>query len=156
MSAVAPITASIAAMYQDALLAHHRSPHNRRVLESPTASGERKNPVCGDEITVMVSMAADTVRDAAFTGRGCSIATASASMMTDAVRGLSVREALALADAVDRMLHPEAGGAGGVEAGPEPLPDALTPLRGVAPFPGRHGCAMLPWQAFREALTTKR
>jgi len=156
VSTVAPITASIAAMYQDALLAHHRAPHNRRVIESPTASGERKNPVCGDEMTVMVVLDAEVVRDVAFTGRGCSIATASASMMTDAVRGLSVREALALADAVDRMLHPDAGGAGGVDAVPEPLPDALTPLRGVAPFPGRHGCAMLPWQALREALTAKR
>ncbi|WP_310571166.1 Fe-S cluster assembly sulfur transfer protein SufU [Gemmatimonas sp.] len=156
MSTAAPFTASIAAMYQDALLAHHRAPHNRRVIESPTAVGARKNPVCGDDITVMVSLESDAVRDVAFTGRSCSIATASASMMTDAVRGLSVSEALALADAVDRMLHPDLGGASGADAAPEPLPDALTPLRGVAPFPGRHGCAMLPWQALREALTAKR
>jgi nitrogen fixation NifU-like protein len=94
----------------------------------------------------------DTVRDVAFTGRGCSIATASASMMTDAVTGLAVSEALAVADAVDRMLH-----ASGAEASAESgLPPALTPLLGVAPFPGRHGCAMLPWQALREALTAKR
>lgn len=156
MSTVAPFTASIAAMYQDALLAHHRAPHNRRVIESPSAVGARKNPVCGDDITVMVALESDAVRDVAFTGRGCSIATASASMMTDAVLGLAVSDALALADAVDRMLHPDAGSAGGAEAVPEPLPDALTPLRGVAPFPGRHGCAMLPWQALREALTAKR
>jgi nitrogen fixation protein NifU and related proteins len=157
VSTVAPFTASIAAMYQEALLAHHRAPHNRRVIDAPTAVGARKNPVCGDEITVMVSVAADAVQDVAFTGRSCSIATASASMMTDAVAGLTVGEALAVADAVDRMLHAVgAGGASGVDAVPEPLPDALTPLRGVAPFPGRHGCAMLPWQALREALTTKR
>ncbi|QJR37785.1 Fe-S cluster assembly sulfur transfer protein SufU [Gemmatimonas groenlandica] len=156
MSSVAPFTASIAAMYQDALLAHHRAPHNRRVIESPSAVGARKNPVCGDDITVMVTLESDAVRDVAFTGRGCSIATASASMMTDAVLGLTVSDALALADAVDRMLHPDAGQAGSADAVPEPLPDALTPLRGVAPFPGRHGCAMLPWQALREALTAKR
>jgi nitrogen fixation NifU-like protein len=156
LSSVAPFTASIAAMYQDGLLAHHRAPHNRRVIDSPTASGARKNPVCGDEITVMVVLDADavgdTVADVAFTGRGCSIATASASMMTDAVAGLPVSEALAVADAVDRMLH-----ASGAEASAESgLPPALTPLLGVAPFPGRHGCAMLPWQALREALTAKR
>ena len=156
MSSVAPFTASIAAMYQDALLAHHRAPHNRRVIESPTTSGARKNPVCGDEIMVMVSLDADTVCDVAFTGRSCSIATASASMMTDAVPGLTANDALALADAVDRMLHPDASGGGRVDAVLEPLPDALTPLRGVAPFPGRHGCAMLPWQALREALAVKR
>lgn len=143
-------------MYQDALLAHHRAPHNRRVIDAPTASGARKNPVCGDDITVMVTLDADIVRDVAFTGRGCSISTASASMMTDAVLGLAVGDALAVADAVDRMLHPVGGSTGSTETAPEPLPDALTPLRGVAPFPGRHGCAMLPWQALREALTAKR
>jgi len=152
MSTVAPFTASIAAMYQDALLAHHRAPHNRRVLETPTASGARRNPVCGDEISVMVLLDGDVVRDVAFTGRGCSIATASASMMTEAVLGLAAGEALAVADAVDRMLH-----APGAEASVESvLPAALAPLLGVAPFPGRHGCAILPWQALREALTAKR
>ena len=135
-------------MYQDALLAHHRAPHNRRVIESPTAVGARKNPVCGDDITVMVTREANVVRDVAFTGRSCSIATASASMMTDAVRGLAVVDALAVATAVDRMLH--ATNADAV------LPETLTPLLGVAPFPGRHGCAMLPWQALREALAEKR
>ena len=152
MSSVAPFTASIAAMYQDALLAHHRAPHNRRLIEAPTASGARKNPVCGDEITVMVSLVGDIVRDVAFTGRGCSISTASASMMTDAVLGLAVSDALALADAVDRMLHASATDASADLL----LPETLTPLRGVAPFPGRHGCAMLPWQALREALAGKR
>jgi nitrogen fixation NifU-like protein len=150
LSSVAPFTASIAAMYQDALLAHHRAPHNRRVIEAPTTSGARKNPVCGDEITVMVSLDADTERDVAFTGRSCSIATASASMMTDAVAGRTVGASLAVADAVDRMLHASGADA---ELG---LPPALTPLLGVAPFPGRHGCAMLPWQALREALAAKR
>jgi len=139
-------------MYQDALLAHHRAPHNRRVIETPSASGARKNPVCGDEITVMVSLASDLVQDVAFTGRSCSIATASASMMTDAVQGLAVGEALALTDAVDRMLHSAGGNAGSSESATETLPELLTPLRGVAPFAGRHGCAMLPWQALREAL----
>ncbi len=139
-------------MYQDGLLAHHRAPHNRRVIDAPTAVGARKNPVCGDEMTVMVVLDADVVRDVAFTGRGCSIATASASMMTDAVAGRTVAETLAVADSVDRMLH-----APGAEAdAASVLPEALTPLLGVAPFPGRHGCAMLPWQALREALTAKR
>ena len=143
-------------MYQDALLAHHRAPHNRRVIEAPTARGERRNPVCGDDIAVMVSLSSGIVHDVGFTGRSCSIATASASMMTDAVRGLAVSGALAIADAVERMLHQAGGGGAGVDAAPEPLPDSLTPLLGVAPFPGRHGCAMLPWQALREALTGKR
>ena len=135
-------SASIAAMYQEALLAHHRAPHNKRDLPDATARASHKNPVCGDEITVMLQMIDGVISDAAFSGRGCSIATASASMMTDVLRGRLVTDALAMAEAVDRML----GGAR-VE-----LPEALTPLRGVAPFSGRHGCARMPWQALRDAL----
>lgn len=137
-------------MYQEALLAHHRAPQNRREIESPSGRAARKNPVCGDEITVMVVLDGDIVRDVSFGGRGCSIATASASMMTTAVCGFPVAQALAVADAVDRMLHASAESE--AEAA---LPESLTPLRGVAPFPGRHGCALLPWQALREALRTR-
>jgi len=135
-------SASIAAMYQEALLAHHRAPHNKRELPAATTQASHRNPVCGDEITVMLQVTDGVIADAAFSGRGCSIATASASMMTDVLRGMGAAEAVALADAVERML----GGA------MVTLPDALTPLRGVAPFAGRHGCARMPWQALRDAL----
>lgn len=135
-------SASIAAMYQEALLAHHRAPHNRRELPDATSRASHKNPVCGDEITVMVKLVDSVVADIAFSGRGCSIATASASMMTDAVRGMPVHDALPVIDAVERMLNGAT-----VE-----LPSVLTPLRGVAPFAGRHGCARMPWQALRDAL----
>jgi nitrogen fixation NifU-like protein len=130
-------------MYQEALLAHHRAPHNRRELSDATSRASHRNPVCGDEITVMIAVRDGVVTDVGFTGRGCSIATASASMMTDAVQGLDVAAALALGDAVERML----GGAS------MELPDTLAPLRGVAPFAGRHGCARMPWHALREALS---
>ncbi|MCE2900892.1 MAG: Fe-S cluster assembly sulfur transfer protein SufU [Gemmatimonas sp.] len=139
---VAP-TASIGAMYQEALLAHYRAPHNRRELPDATGVATHRNPVCGDEIRVMVRLDGHRVVDVAFSGRGCSIATASASMMTEAVTGRTVREAMAVADAVDRML------AGGEEGA---LPVSLTPLLGVAPFAGRHGCARMPWQALRDAV----
>jgi nitrogen fixation NifU-like protein len=135
-------SASIGAMYQEALLAHHRAPHNRRELPDATTQASHKNPVCGDEITVMLQVADGVIADAAFRGRGCSIATASASMMTDVLRGRSVAESLVLGEAVDRMLN-----GASVE-----LPEELTPLRGVAPFAGRHGCARMPWQALRDAL----
>ena len=110
-------------------------------VDGLTARASHKNPVCGDEITVMLQVTDGVITDAAFSGRGCSIATASASMMTDVLRGLSTADALAIGDAVDRMLS-------GTTV---TLPDALTPLRGVAPFAGRHGCARLPWQALRDA-----
>lgn len=133
-------------MYQEALLAHHRAPHNKRELPSANARASYKNPVCGDEITVMLRVEQGVIADAAFSGRGCSIATASASMMTEVLRGLTTGDAQALTESVERML----GGAS-VE-----LPDMLTPLRGVAPFAGRHGCARMPWQALREALAGTR
>jgi nitrogen fixation protein NifU and related proteins len=138
-------SATIAAMYQDALLAHHRAPHNRREMPGATSRASHRNPVCGDEITVMVAVHDGVVTDATFGGRGCSIATASASMMTDVVRSMPVKEAVALSEHVEQML-----GGSAVD-----LPPALTPLRAVAPFAGRHGCARMPWQALREALGAK-
>lgn len=137
-------SAALTAMYQDALLAHHRAPHNRREMTEATASAALKNPVCGDEIRVFVRVEQDRLLDVSFTGRGCSVATASASMMTDVVTGLPVPEALDIALSLERMLvSPDQDVA---------LPAALAPLRSVAPFPGRHGCVRMAWQALRDAL----
>lgn len=133
----------MAAMYQDALLAHHRAPRNRREMRGATASASLKNPVCGDELKVMVLLDGSRIVDISFTGQGCSIATASASLMTDAVMGMPVRDALRVADALEAML------AGDIEV---ELPPSLTPLRGVAPFAGRHGCARMAWTALRDAV----
>ena len=129
-------------MYQDALLAHYRAPQNRRVLVDATASGRRRNPLCGDEIVVELRVADGVILDAGFGGRGCSIATASASMLSAAVVGKTRGDAIHLADAVDAMLRGE----------PAAMPPELEPLRGVAPFPARHGCVTMPWAALREAL----
>lgn len=137
-------SASLGAMYQEALLAHHRAPRNKREMAGATTSAVQKNPVCGDELRVMVQFDGARLADVSFMGQGCSIATASASLMTDAVMGLPVRDALRLADALEAML------AGDAEV---ELPDSLTPLRGVAPFAGRHGCARMAWSALREALS---
>ncbi len=141
--------ASLAAMYQDRLLAHHRAPQNRRDIEGATHAAARSNPLCGDALRVTVCIDANVVVDAAFTGRGCSIAVASASMMTEVLPGRSCEEALALIDDVDAMLR-------SLQTSPTSRPDlpaALEALRGVAPFPGRHGCASMPWLALRDALS---
>ena len=135
------------AMYQEQLLAHYRAPRNRRSLESPSAWGAHRNPLCGDEIRVELLLDGAVVADVAFTGRGCSIAVASASMLTEAVRGRTVAGALGMAGSLEGILdrRPAPDGASA-------LPDSLSPLRGVVPFRGRHGCAMMPWQALRDAL----
>lgn len=141
-------SASLAAMYQEALLSHYRRPHNRREMEDPTATALFRNPVCGDEIKVFVRIDGDTISDVSFQGRGCSVATASASIMTDAVRGGSVREARQLSDGLERAL--------GEPSLSNILPDVLAPLRSVVAFPGRHGCVRMAWQALREALDSNR
>jgi nitrogen fixation NifU-like protein len=135
-------SSALSAMYQDTLLSHYRAPHNRRELAEPSAEGRKRNPLCGDEIQVQVRIEAEVIADVAFGGRGCSIATASASMLTETVRGLTVPDALLLAGAVDAMLQGQS----------TTLPESLDALRGVAGFPARHGCATMPWAALRDAL----
>lgn len=137
-------SASLSAMYQEALLSHHRAPKNKREMPGATTSAVQKNPVCGDELKVMVRLDGARIVELTYTGQSCSIATASASLMSESVVGLSTREALGLADALDAML------AGDIEV---ELPALLDPLRGVAPFVGRHGCAKMAWNALRDALS---
>lgn len=138
----APNSAQLAAVYQDALLAEYRAPKHRRELASASARVERKNPVCGDAVCVMIDVRDGLVVDAAFTGQGCSIAVASASLLTQTVRRLRRREALELIDSLESVMRGHA----------RELPEVLSPLLGVVPFSGRHGCALLPWLALREAL----
>lgn len=137
------MNASLTNMYQDRLLAEYRAPKNRRSIANATSRAERKNPMCGDGLTVMVQLQDGRVVDAAFEGQGCSIAVASASLMTQHIVGSTVNDIVSVAAAVDVML---ASGSSAL------LPAVLEPLCGVAPFSGRHGCALLPWQALREAL----
>ena len=132
-------------MYQERLLAEFRAPSNRRDMPDATARAERKNPVCGDAICVLVREIDGQLADVAFMGHGCSLATASASLLTQVVWRRRRRDALALVRAVDAMLK-------GENTEPGSLPGGLAPLSGVAPFPGRHACVMLPWLALRDAL----
>ncbi len=142
--------AMLSAMYQETLLAHHRAPHNRRPMPDATHRGSRKNPLCGDALDLFVQLADGHVLDVSFEGRGCSIAVASASMLTEVVRGLSRAESLALVERVEGMLQGARSTSDVTDGGA--LPAALDALRGVAPFPGRHGCASMPWLALRDAL----
>lgn len=140
--------AKLSAMYQDVLLAHYRAPRGRGVLERATATAERKNPLCGDQIAVSVLVRDGIIHDVAFDGRGCSIATASASMMTEAVRGLAVGEARQLAASITRMLEQSSD----VSEPAAPLSGDLQALAGVARYPQRHGCALMGWRALEDAL----
>jgi nitrogen fixation NifU-like protein len=146
MAAPVPPGASLAAMYQERILAHYRAPQGRGLPTGPSVRvGSRRNPLCGDDIRVGVVVDRDRVVEVGFDGRGCSITTASASMLTGAVRGLTVPEVHVLTEAVERLLR-------GDPDVPEALTGDLHALGGVARYPQRVGCARMPWQALSDAL----
>src|SRR5215210_2508702 len=101
-------SAEIAALYQELILDHYRRPRNKGTLENPDSSAEMKNPLCGDEITLQVSFAGDSVGDLKFSGRGCSISQASASMMTQLVKGKNSGEIDALRKRFRELMHGDA------------------------------------------------
>ena len=133
-------------LYRELILDHYRHPRNKGTLASPTTRVEGYNPLCGDEVEVqMVIDPEGIIEDVAFKGRGCSISQASSSMMTDAVKGRSKREALALLQAFKRMMtDPEQEPA-------EELGD-MEAFQGVAKFPVRVKCATLAWNVLEQGL----
>lgn len=137
-------------MYQEMILQHYRAPHGRGL---PTGAvvheGARRNPLCGDDMRVGVVLEGDRIDAVGFEGRGCSITMASASMLTDAVRGHSVGEVRALAAAVEALLRGEV-------VRDDALSDDLRALAGVASYPQRVGCARMPWLALLDALEEAR
>ena len=142
-------SAQVAALYQEMILDHYRRPRNKGNLENADASVEMKNPLCGDEIVVQVAFDGDSVRDLRFSGRGCSISQASASMMTQLVKGKSADEIEQI-----RKLFRELMLGDSAAALDERL-KSLRPLSGVAKFPARVKCALLAWSALERALTQR-
>lgn len=132
-------------LYREVILDHYRSPRNRGQLENATVVVELNNPLCGDEIALYLSLDGDVVRDVRFDGRGCSISQSSASMMTQAVKGKPVAEALDLIQRFKGMMRSE------LKAEEADLGD-LESLQGVAKFPVRIKCAVLSWEALRQGL----
>jgi nitrogen fixation protein NifU and related proteins len=131
-------------LYRDVILDHNRQPRNFGTLESADASVEGFNPMCGDRLTVRLKMTDDSISDIRFEGQGCAISTASASLMTEAVKGKSRAEALALFDRIHRLLTDDA--ASNEELG------KLAALSGVREFPARVKCASLCWHTLASAL----
>ncbi|HYX81563.1 MAG TPA: SUF system NifU family Fe-S cluster assembly protein [Gemmatimonadales bacterium] len=134
----------LAELYQQVILDHNRNPRNFRRVDSANRKAEGNNPLCGDRIHVYVQLDGDTIRDVGFQmppGSGCAISKASASLMTEAVKGKRAAEAEALFDAFRSML------AGGATA-----PGKLAAFSGVRAFPSRIKCANLAWHALHAAL----
>jgi nitrogen fixation protein NifU and related proteins len=132
-------------IYKEVILDHYKNPRNKRELPDAELSCTRNNPLCGDEITVLAHVEDGKVLEVAFQGAGCSISQSSASMMTEAVTGVTVEEALDLAARFRGMM------AGEVEPDEESFGD-LVALKGVVKYPIRIKCAVLSWDVLQEAL----
>jgi nitrogen fixation NifU-like protein len=142
---------SLSDLYQEVILDHNRAPRNYGALASPTHSAVGHNPLCGDRLRVMLRLEADRIADVAFEGAGCAISKASASLMTDAIKGRSVAAADALFDRVHAMLT---GPGGASETDPDDVDGLgkLEALAGVRQFPVRIKCATLAWHTLKAAL----
>ncbi|MDE2337895.1 MAG: SUF system NifU family Fe-S cluster assembly protein [Gammaproteobacteria bacterium] len=132
-------------LYRDVILDHNRQPRNFGPLEHADAHADGHNPLCGDRLTVWVSLQGDRIADVHFEGKGCAISTASASLMTEAVKGKDTATVRRLYEQVHTLLtHPNT------------TPDAslgkLAALGGVSEFPARVKCATLCWHTLSAAL----
>ena len=141
------VSEDITSLYQEVIIDHARSPRNFRELEGATRTVEAVNPLCGDQLTLYLQLTDGAVADIAFTGAGCAISQASASLMTMAVKGLRQDEALTLFTRVHTMLTTKSDG-----DEPPPGVGKLAVLSGVWEYPTRVKCATLAWQALRSAL----
>src|SRR5271169_3999239 len=131
-------------LYQQVILDHCKSPRNFHALDGANRKGEGYNPLCGDNYSVSLKMDGDTVREAGFQGSGCCISKASASLMTDAVKGKTKAEVKALFDKVHDMVTTGNVNEDGV--------GKLAVFAGVHKFPARVKCAILSWHAVMAAL----
>lgn len=131
-------------LYQEVVIDHSRAPRNFRKPEGANRIAEGVNPLCGDELTLYLKLAGEVIEDIGFTGQGCAISKASASLMTAALKSKTRAEAGALFERVHAMLS-------GGQVDPAEL-GKLAVLSGVSEFPARVKCATLAWHTLRSAL----
>jgi nitrogen fixation NifU-like protein len=133
-------------LYQQVILDHSRAPRNVPTPPDANRRAEGYNPLCGDQITVGLRVEGDVIEAAGFEGQGCAISKASASLMTDAVRGKTAAEARALFERFHRLVTGETTAAERAELG------RLAAFGGVREFPVRVKCATLAWHTLQAAL----
>lgn len=135
-------------LYQEVILDHNKRPRNYGPLPDATQSAKGHNPLCGDKLTLSLKIEGDRIEQVAFEGSGCAISKASASLMTDAVKGRTIDEATRLFDLFHQMVTTPID---------QPIDEAavgkLAVLGGVREFPARVKCASLAWHTLKAALT---
>jgi nitrogen fixation NifU-like protein len=137
-------------IYRELIIDHYRKPRNKGSLADPSVTVSMRNPLCGDEVDLMLEVEDGTIADARFTGQGCSISQASVSMMTESLKGKTLDEAVDLEGRFLALMRGEE----------EPRSDRrlgdLRSLEGVAKLPVRIKCALLGWNALDEAIKAYR
>ncbi|MEE2655087.1 MAG: SUF system NifU family Fe-S cluster assembly protein [Pseudomonadota bacterium] len=138
------MSGSLKKLYQEVILDHSRHPRNFGTMAKPDKSASGNNPLCGDKVTVFLTIEGDNILDTSFDARGCAISIASASMMTEMVKGKSIEQAKTLYEKFTAIVTGQTGPSG-------ELADLET-LSGVKDFPTRIKCATLSWHAMSAAL----
>lgn len=143
------MSSNLDALYRSVIMDHYKNPRNRGSLEDGSLTVDMNNPTCGDRIHLTMKVEGGLIQDAKFTGEGCSISMASASMMTQAVKGKTVDEALKLSRIFSEMVqgkdYEESEDLGDIEA-----------LHGVSKFPARIKCATLAWKAMEKGVRSEK
>jgi nitrogen fixation NifU-like protein len=134
-------------LYQQLIIEHSKRPHGEGLRDPFAAQAHHVNPTCGDEITLRVALAGDTVEDVSYDALGCSISRASASVLHDLVVGRSLEEVVTVRDAMQHMLTSR-----GEDEGDEDVLGDAVAFAGVARYPARVKCALLSWSALADAL----
>ena len=134
-------------LYQEVILDHSKRPHNYRVMESADRQADGYNPLCGDRVRIYVKLEGERISDISFQGSGCAISTASASILTETLKGKTSAEA----DALFETFHDLVTGKGGANGESLEL-GKLAVFSGVSEFPVRVKCATLAWHTLRSAM----
>ena len=144
---------ALSELYQRLVIDHNRAPRNRRAVPGCTGHAHGHSPLCGDDLELRIRLENHRIADLGFDGEACAVATASASLLTEACRGLSCTEALDLFRAMIGLVE---GGEAGARARVEAVnPDLALLGSAVHAFPGRHKCARLPWAALASLLAAQ-
>ena len=133
-------------LYQQVILDHNKNPRNYHEMPNATSKIEGYNPLCGDHYTVFLRVEGDTIKDVSFTGNGCAISKASASVMSSTIKGKTKDEAERLFQTFHRLVTGDSSGLSAADLG------RLAAFSGVSEFPARVKCASLPWHTLRSAL----
>jgi nitrogen fixation protein NifU and related proteins len=138
------VMADLSGLYQEVILDHSKRPRNFRVLADATARAEGYNPLCGDRLTLYLRLEGDKISDIAFKGSGCAISTASASILTETLKGRTRAEAETLFESFHDLVTGKGGAAKDL--------GKLAVFSGVSEFPARVKCATLSWHTMKSAL----